>query len=125
ESYNKRGYVAYDIGINESAARTLEYAYDDFTIYKLAKALNRPQKEIDRFAERSQNYRNLFDPETNLMRGKNKDGTFQKPFNPFKWGDAFTEGNSWHYTWSVFHDPQGLIDLMGGEQMFTAMLDSM
>lgn len=58
------------------------------------------------------------------MRGRNADGTFQAPFNPFKWGDAFTEGNSWHYTWSVFHDVQGLIDLMGGKQTFTAMLDS-
>ena len=57
------------------------------------------------------------------MRGKNKDGKFMKPFNPFKWGDAFTEGNSWHYTWSVFHDVQGLIDLMGGKDNFTAKLD--
>lgn len=122
--YNDLGYVPYDVGINENAARTLEYAYDDFTIYKLAKALERPQEEVDLFANRSQNYRNLFDPETNLMRGKNKDGSFQEPFNPFKWGDAFTEGNSWHYTWSVFHDPQGLIDLMGGEDTFVSMLDS-
>lgn len=50
------------------------------------------------------------------MRGKNEDGTFQSPFSPYKWGDAFTEGNSWHYTWSVFHDVQGLIDLMGGKE---------
>lgn len=50
------------------------------------------------------------------MRGRNKDGQFQAPFSPLKWGDAFTEGNSWHYSWSVFHDPQGLIDLMGGEK---------
>ena len=58
------------------------------------------------------------------MRGRNEDGTFQSPFNPLKWGDAFTEGNSWHYTWSVFHDPQGLIDLMGGKSGFNAMMDS-
>lgn len=58
------------------------------------------------------------------MRGKNKDGKFMAPFSPLKWGDAFTEGNSWHYTWSVFHDPQGLIDLMGGRETFVAMLDS-
>lgn len=122
--YNKLGYVPYDVKINENAARTLEYAYADFTIYQLAKALKRPQAEIDRFAKRSQNYRNLFDPATGLMRGKNQDGTFQKPFNPFKWGDAFTEGNSWHYTWSVFHDVQGLIGLMGGPKNFVAKLDS-
>jgi predicted alpha-1,2-mannosidase len=58
------------------------------------------------------------------MRGKNQDGQFQKPFNPFKWGDAFTEGNSWHYTWSVFHDVEGLIELMGGRKSFVGMLDS-
>jgi len=124
EYYNKLGYVPYDVGIKENAARTLEYAYADWTIYKLAKALNRPQKEIDLFAKRSQNYRNLFDPEHKLMRGRNEDGTFQSPFSPTKWGDAFTEGNSWHYTWSVFHDPQGLIDLMGGNKEFVKMLDS-
>ena len=62
------------------------------------------------------NYKNLFDKESKLMRGRNEDGTFQSPFSPLKWGDAFTEGNSWHYTWSVFHDPQGLIDLMGGKR---------
>ncbi|HKK44890.1 MAG TPA: GH92 family glycosyl hydrolase [Balneolaceae bacterium] len=122
--YNKLGYVPYDVGINENAARTLEYAYDDFALYKLAKALDRPQDEIDRFAKHSQNYRNLYDPKTHLMRGKNKDGSFEKPFNPFKWGDAFTEGNSWHYSWAVFHDPQGLINLMGGKDQFIAMLDS-
>ncbi|MGX5817763.1 GH92 family glycosyl hydrolase [Chitinophaga lutea] len=122
--YNELGYVPYDVKVNENAARTLEYAYDDFTIYRLAVALKRPQAEIDRFAKRCQNYRNLFDPETKLMRGKNKDGRFQSPFNPFKWGDAFTEGNSWHYTWSVFHDVQGLAGLMGGREMFAKMLDS-
>jgi len=122
--YNKLGYVPYDVKINENTARTLEYAFADWTIYKLAKELKRPQKEIDLFAKRSQNYRNVFDPETKLMRGKNQDGSFQKPFNPYKWGDAFTEGNSWHYTWSVFHDIQGLIDLMGGKKEFVGMLDT-
>lgn len=122
--YNELGYVPYDVKINESAARTLEYAYDDFTIYQLAKALKRPQAEIDLYAKRSQNYRNLFDPETKLMRGRNKDGNFMSPFNPLKWGDAFTEGNSWHYSWSVFHDIAGLAKLMGGQQAFGRMLDS-
>ncbi|MCL1933468.1 MAG: GH92 family glycosyl hydrolase [Candidatus Azobacteroides sp.] len=124
EYYNRLGYVPYDVKINESAARTLEYAYDDWCIYRLAKALNRPKEEIDRFAKRAMNYKNLFDSETKLMRGRNEDGSFQSPFNPLKWGDAFTEGNSWHYTWSVFHDPQGLIDLMGGEKAFNQMMDS-
>ncbi len=124
EYYNELGYVPYDVKINENAARTLEYAYDDWCIYKLAKDLKRPKKEIDLFAKRAMNYKNLFDKETNLMRGKNKDGKFMAPFSPLKWGDAFTEGNSWHYSWSVFHDPQGLIDLMGGKDVFIQMLDS-
>jgi predicted alpha-1,2-mannosidase len=124
EYYNKLGYVPYDVKINENAARTLEYAYDDWCIYKLAKELKRPKKEINLFAKRAMNYKNLFDKESKLMRGRNEDGTFQSPFSPLKWGDAFTEGNSWHYTWSVFHDPQGLIDLMGGKEMFVTMMDS-
>lgn len=124
EYYNRLGYVPYDVKINENAARTLEYAYDDWCIYKLAKELKRPKKEINLFARRAMNYQNLFDKETLLMRGKNKDGKFMAPFSPLKWGDAFTEGNSWHYTWSVFHDPQGLIDLMGGDDVFVDMLDS-
>ena len=123
EYYNDLGYVPYDVGINENAARTLEYAYDDFTIYQLAKALNKPKKEIKLYKKRSLNYKNLFDPETGLMRGKNKDGNFMAPFNPFKWGDAFTEGNSWHYTWSVFHDIEGLANLMGGHEAFVNKLD--
>ena len=124
EYYNRLGYVPYDVKINENAARTLEYAYNDWCIYKLAKELKRPKKEINLFARRAMNYQNLFDKETLLMRGKNKDGKFMAPFSPLKWGDAFTEGNSWHYTWSVFHDPQGLIDLMGGDDVFVSMLDS-
>lgn len=124
EYYNKLGYVPYDVKINENAARTLEYSYNDWCIYQLAKELKRPKKEIKLFEKRAMNYKNLFDPETKLMRGKNADGTFQTPFSPLKWGDAFTEGNSWHYSWSVFHDPQGLINLMGGDQVFVAMMDS-
>lgn len=124
EYYNQLGYVPYDVKIRENTARTLEYAYADYCLWKLAKALNRPQSEIDLFAKRSQNYRNVFDPERKLMRGRNQDGSFQSPFSPYKWGDAFTEGNSWHYTWSVFHDVQGLIDLMGGKSAFVEKLDS-
>jgi predicted alpha-1,2-mannosidase len=120
--YNRLGYVPYDVGINENAARTLEYAYADFTIAEMAKKMNKPVIS-KRFYKQSKNYKNLFDPETKWMRGKNKDGTFQSPFNPLKWGDAFTEGNSLHYSWSVFHDIQGLIDLMGGNSEFTKMLD--
>jgi predicted alpha-1,2-mannosidase len=123
EYYNTLGYVPYDVKINENAARTLEYAYDDFAIYQLGKALGKPASEIDIYKKRAYNYKNMFDPQTGLMRGKNKDGKFQSPFNPFKWGDAFTEGNSWHYTWSVFQDIDGLSKLMGGKKKFEAKLD--
>jgi predicted alpha-1,2-mannosidase len=122
--YNNLGYVPYNVGINENAARTLEYAYADFCIWQLAKALKRPQEEIDLYGKRAMNYKNVFDPDRKLMRGRNLDGTFQSPFSPYKWGDAFTEGNSWHYTWSVFQDVEGLVKLMGGKKDFTAKLDS-
>lgn len=124
EYYNELGYVPYNVGIRENVARTLEYAYDDWCIYQMGKALGRPKEETDLYAKRAMNYQNVFDKETLLMRGRNDDGTFASPFSPFKWGDAFTEGNAWHYTWSVFHDPQGLINLMGGKQQFVSMLDS-
>ena len=124
EYYNKLGYVPYDVKINESVARTLEYAYDDWCIYQLGKALGKSARELKPFAKRAMNYQKVFDKETKLMRGRLKNGKFQSPFNPLKWGDAFTEGNAWHYTWSVFHDPQGLIQLMGGKDAFNQMLDS-
>lgn len=124
EYYNKLGYVPYDVKINESVARTLEYAYDDWCIYQLGKLLGKSAKELKPFRKRAMNYRNVFDKESGLMRGRLQNGQFQSPFNPLKWGDAFTEGNAWHYTWSVFHDPQGLINLMGGKEHFNEMLDS-
>jgi len=122
--YNELGYVPYDVNINENAARSLEYAYADYCIAELGKVLGKPEKEINLYRQRAQNYRKLFDPQTKLMRGKLKNGEFQSPFNPFKWGDAFTEGNSWHYTWSVFQDIHGLAELMGGQEAFATMLDS-
>lgn len=121
--YNKLGYVPYDVGIKENAARTLEYAYADFTLARVAEALGK-KADAKLFYERARNYRKLFDPQTGWMRGRNKDGSFQSPFNPLKWGDAFTEGNSMHYSWSVFHDIQGLITLMGGDAAFVDRLDS-
>ena len=124
EYYNRLGYVPCDVDIRENAARTLEYAYDDWCIYQLGKAMGKPEKEIEVYAKRSQNYRNLFNKKYNLMVGKKENGEFSEPFSPFKWGGDFTEGNSLHYTWSVFHDPQGLIDLMGGKNTFNLMLDT-
>ena len=123
EYYNTLGYVPYDAGINENVARTLEYAYDDWCIAQVAKMLGKDE-DAKRLEKASKNYKNLFDPEVKLMCGRNADGTFQQPFSPYKWGDAYTEGNAWHYTWSVFHDVEGLIELMGGREGFTQMLDS-
>lgn len=124
EYYNSIGYIPYDVGIHENVARTLEYAYNDWCILQLARKLGRPQEELDRWESRSHNWRNVFDPTHRLMRGRNLDGGFQEPFSPYKWGGAFTEGNAWHYTWSVFHDMDGLKEAMGGESGFTQMLDS-
>lgn len=122
--YNSLGYIPYDVGVRESVARTLEYAFADFAISKLAAELKRPQAEIDTFSKRATYYKNVFDKSVNFMRGKNIDGTFQHPFRPDKWGDAFTEGCAWHWTWCVFHDVQGLINLMGGVSNFVSKLDS-
>ena len=124
EYYNSIGYIPYNVGIHENVARTLEYAYDDWCILQLAKKLGRSQEELDKWEARSNNWKNVFDKSHNLMRGRNLDGSFQEPFSPYKWGDAFTEGNAWHYTWSVFHDVDGLKDAMGGREAFVSMLDS-
>ncbi|MGI6222702.1 MAG: GH92 family glycosyl hydrolase [Prevotella sp.] len=123
--YNQLGYIPCDVGINESVARTLEYAYDDWCIYQYGKSIGKSTAELEPYKQRTMNYRNVFDPETRLMRGRKSDGSFSSLFNPFKWGGDFTEGNSWHYTWSVFHDPEGLIRLMGGNEAFATKLDSL
>lgn len=86
--------------------------------------MKRPQNEIDELEKRALNYRNLFRKDYGLMCGRHADGTFERNFSPLKWGGCFTEGNSWHYTWSVFHDVQGLVNLMGGKKRFVQMLDS-
>ncbi len=122
--YNTLGYVPFDVGIRESAARTLEYAYNDWCIWKMGQKMGLAEDRIQKYKERAQNYKNLFDNEHKLMRGKDSLGRFETPFSPYKWGGVFTEGNAWHYTWSVFHDIKGLQDLMGGKEEFTAMLDS-
>lgn len=122
EYYNRLGYVPYDVGINENAARTLEYATADFSLSRLAASLGKTE-DANLYAQRAQNYRKLYDPQSGWMRGRNKDGSWETPFNPYKWGDAFTEGNALHYTWAVMQDTQGLIDLMGGDKKFVDRLD--
>lgn len=122
EYYNRLGYVPYDVGINENAARTLEYATADFSLSRFAAALGKTD-DAKLYAERAQNYRKLYDSQSGWMRGRNKDGSWETPFNPYRWGDAFTEGNALHYTWAVMQDTQGLIDLMGGDRKFVDRLD--
>lgn len=124
EYYNRLGYIPNDVKISQNVARSLEYSYDDWAIYQLGKALNKPEKEIAIYRERAMNYKNLFNPKNRLMSGKSEAGKFSDSFDPVDWGWDFTEGNSWHYSWSVFQDPQGLIDLMGGKKAFVNMLDS-
>ncbi len=124
EEYNKMGYVPNNIGIGQNVARTLEYAYDDWTIYTLGKKLNKPEKEIAVFKERALNYKNVYNPLRKLMVGKDDKGGFNPDFDAADWSRDFCEGNSWHWSFCVFHDPQGLINLMGGKSNFNAMLDS-
>ena len=122
-AYDSLGYVPYDV-IGESAARTLEYAYADFCLYKLAIDQKKDPSVVETFRKRAGNYKNLFYEKYKLMAGRDSKGNFRSDFNPFAWGGDFTEGNSWQYTWSVFHDPAGLAKLMGGQNVFVQMLDS-
>jgi predicted alpha-1,2-mannosidase len=122
KEYYELGYVPYP-EYREATAKTLEYAYDDFCGYNLAKMTNN-DFYADVFSRQMYNYKNVYDPGTRFMRGKQKDGKWVPNFDPIEWGGPFTEGNAWHYQWSVFQDVQGLINLMKGEQNFTAKLDS-
>jgi alpha-1,2-mannosidase, putative len=124
EYYNKLGYIPADVKVDQNVARSLEYAYNDWCIYEFGKALGKPKAETDIYAKRAMNYKNLFDPSTKLMRGKNADGSFVTDFDPSAWSREYTEGNAWHWSFCVFHDPQGLINLMGGNRSFVSMLDT-
>ncbi len=124
EHYNKFGYVPNNVGVGQNAARTLEYAYNDWTIYALGKALGKPASETDIYAQRAMNYKNVYNAERKLMSGRDDQGVFDPNFDPADWSGAFCEGNSWHWSFCVFHDPQGLIDLMGGDKEFNTVMDS-
>ena len=124
EFYNRQGYIANNIGIGQNVARTLEYAYNDWTIYALGKKLGKPADEIDIYKKRALNYKNVYHPERKLMVGKDDKGVFNPNFDAVDWSGEFCEGNSWHWSFCVFHDPQGLINLMGGKKEFNTMMDS-
>lgn len=122
-SYMEHGYVPNEAG---PTSNTLEYAYDDWSVSQFAKALGR-NKDYGHFATRAQNYRNIFDPSVGYMRQRHADGTWVEPFDPICCstfhGQGWVEGNAWQYTWFVPHDLAGLIDLLGGTEVFNARLD--
>jgi predicted alpha-1,2-mannosidase len=122
KEYNNMGYVPYP-DYREAASKTMEYAYDDFCILQMAKKLGKTD-DIYQFEAKALNYQNVFDTTVNFMRGRAADGSWQTPFDPIEWGGPFTEGNAWHYSWSVFHDVNGLKKLMGGDKAFIDKLDS-
>lgn len=122
KDYFQMGFVPYPAS-GSSTAKTLEYAYDDFCAYNLAKMSgNKFYEQV--FAKQMYNYKNVFDTATGFMRGRQKNGEWTTDFDPFAWGGPYVEGNAWHYNWSVFQDVQGLIDLTGGNEKFTAKIDS-
>jgi len=122
KEYYQIGYVPYP-KYREATAKTLEYAYDDFCGYQLATQTNN-SFFADVFSRNMYNYRNVYDKSSGFMRGRDVDGQWTKNFDPVEWGGPFTEGNAWHYQWSVFQDTEGLINLMGGNKAFTSKLDS-
>ena len=124
EYYNQLGYVPNNVNIVNNVARTLEYAYNDWTIYTLGKKLGKPENEIAIYKERALNYKNVYNPERMLMVGKSDKGVFNPKFKGTDWSRDFCEGNSWHWSFCVFHDPKGLMDLMGGVDNLNLMMDS-
>jgi predicted alpha-1,2-mannosidase len=122
--YKRYGYVPEDLK-GYSASKTLEYAYDDWTIYKFAEALGRKQ-ESQEFLKRANSYRNIFDKKSGFMRAKNSDGTWKIPFYPMSThGQGYIEGNAWNYSLYVPHDIRGFIELLGGKDQLNAWLDSL
>lgn len=121
EFYKKIGYAPYP-EIKESTAKTLEYAYDDFCAAVMAKSLGKTAEQAA-FAKSAMNYTNVLDDKIGFVRGRKSDGAWCDNFDPTEWGGPFTEGNSWHWTWSVFQDVPGLIKHLGGEEAFGKKLD--
>ena len=122
--YKTLGYIPYNVGVKESVSKTLEYAYNDFCIAQFGKALGKSNGEIAPYLKRSQNYRNIFNPGINFVQPKDEKGLWQPNYRPDTWGGSFTEGSAWHWTWCVYHDPKGLINLMGGDEPFISKMDS-
>jgi predicted alpha-1,2-mannosidase len=123
--YMKLGYVPVD-NDGEAASKTMEYAFDDWTIARMARRMGR-NDIADTFEKRAENWRNVFDTKEGFVRPKNADGTFREPFDPAQAGaqSGFTEGNSWQYSWYQPQDEASLIQLLGGDQKLVDKLDAM
>ena len=120
------GYIPCDLE-NESVAKALEYAYDDWCISVLADSLGDVETR-DKYARFAGAYKSYFDPETRFMRGRDSKGKWRTPFNPRSSthrSDDYCEGTAWQWTWFVPHDVPGLVGLMGGEEAFVGKLDSL
>lgn len=127
ENYFTMGYIPYPQNTNrvmETTSRTLEYTYDDFCAYQLAKMTGNKFYE-GLFKKHMFNYKNVFDPTDHFMKGRDIEGNWDTDFNPYEWGGAFVEGNGWQWKWSVFHDIHGFIDLVGGKEKFASELDTL
>lgn len=121
--YDQLGYVPYP-EVPEATAKTLEYAYADWCVARFAESIGK-REVSEAYYQRAQNYRNLYEPEQGFVWAKDAHGKWREHFDATEWGGPFTEGCSWHWTWSVFHDPEGLSSLMGGHEAMAARLDSM
>lgn len=122
--YDRLGYVPCNVGIGQNVARTLEYAYNDWSIYTLGKAMGKSEAELAPYKKAALNYVNVYNPARKLMCGREEQGAFNAEFVPENWSGEFCEGNSWHWSFCVFHDPAGLSKLMGGRDEMTEMMDS-
>jgi predicted alpha-1,2-mannosidase len=127
KEYREYGYIPYNLG-NESVTKTLEYAYDDWCVAQMAKALGK-EEDYQYFLNRSKAYKELFDPKTGFMRGKSEDGKWHSPFDPkysqHRVNTDYTEGNAWQHSWFVLHQPQELIALHGGQEPFAEKLEQL
>lgn len=126
--YKESGYIPYDIedkynNDNWALSRALEYAYDDYSIARLAEALGE-EETAKEFYRRSKSYRHSYNPRTTFMQPRNSKGEWQPSFNPDEYTSNICESNAWHYFWSVQHDIDGLMQLTG-KKRFKEKLDSM
>jgi predicted alpha-1,2-mannosidase len=123
EDFDRLGWVPTD-RIEHAASRTQDFAYNDFCVAQVAKGLGHSD-DAKRFFARALYYRNTYNPASGFMQGRLEDGSWEEPFDQFRWGGAYIEGSAWQCTWAVPHDPAGLIELMGGDEAFVAKLDRM